>query len=201
MKRRYFIEETEGEEYLHKETWRVVKRQFDRPEDSRKGAMYDHLVAMVFASHTLEGYLNFIGDKILPELWKNERDEFKTTGITGKLAAILEECGLEPFENGRRPYSTAKALKKLRDKIAHPKTNKPKSRIIYSEGKEPPMFPKSLLETLVTREKAERARDDVRCIVDRVQAAAVAKFPKLHLGDDGLEGIINQHSHSTKLYE
>lgn len=201
MKKRHFIEESEGEEYLHKETWRVVKRQFDRPEDSRTGAMYDDLVAMVFVSHTLEGYLNFIGDKILPALWKNERDEFKKTGITGKLTAILAECGLEPFEKGHRPYSTVTALEKLRDNIAHPKTHKPKSSTIYSEGKEPPMFPKTLLETLISHKKAEQARDDVRCVVDRIHAAAVTKFPKLLLGDDGLEGIISQHSHSVKLHE
>jgi hypothetical protein len=40
----------------------------------------------------------------------------------------------------------------------------------------------------------------VRSIVDRIHAAAVAKFPKLHLGDDGLEGIMSMHSHSGKLH-
>lgn len=201
MKKRQFIEESEGEEYLHRETWRVVKRQFDRPEDSKKGRMYDDLVAMVFASHTIEGYLNFIGDKILPDLWKNEREEFSKTGIPGKLAALVKACGLEPFDKGRRPYSTVQALKKLRDCIAHPKTQKPKSSKVYSEGKEPPMFRKTYLETLISREKAERARDDVRDIVARIHAAAVARFPKLHLGDDGLEGIISMHSHSSKPHQ
>ncbi len=193
MRKRHFVEDFEGEEYLHKETWRVVKRQFDRPEDSKKGAMYDDLVAMVFASHTLEGYLNFIGDEILRELWKNEREEFSKIGITGKLATISKACGLEPFERGRRPYSTVEALKTLRDCIAHPKTHKPKSSTVYSEGKEPPMFPKTYLEGLISRQKAERARDDVRNIVARIHAAAVAKFPDLHLGDDGLEG---NHQHA-----
>jgi hypothetical protein len=199
MGKRKFVEDSEGEEYLHKETWRVVKRQFDRPEDSRKGAMYDDLVAMVFASHSLEGYLNFIGDKILPEVWKNEKEAFSGAGIEGKLATISTECGLEPFDKGRRPFSTVKALRRLRDSIGHPKTYKPKSSKVYSEGKEPPMFPKTYLGSLVSHEKARRARDDVRAIVDRIHDAAVAKFPKLNLGDDGLEGIMSMHSHSAKL--
>lgn len=163
--------------------------------------MYDDLVAMVFASHTLEGDLNFIGDKILPKLWKNERDEFSKTGITGKLAAVSRAWGLAAFEKGRRPYSTITALKKLRDSIAHPKTHKPKSSNVYSEGKEPPMFPETYLELLVSREKAKQARDDVRGIVERIHPAAVAKFPSLHSGDDGLEGIISQHTHSAKLHQ
>ena len=201
MKKQRFIEVSEGEEYLHKETWRVVKRQLDRSNKSRTGALYDDLVAMVFASHTLEGYLNFLGDKILPEVWKNERDEFKVTGFEGKLGAILEKCGLEPFDKGRRPYATVKALKKLRNDISHPKINKPKTTVVYSAGKEPPMFPKTYLETLVTHNKAVAAREDVQAIVNRIQAAANAKFPELKLGDDGLEGVLSKHSHSAKLYE
>jgi hypothetical protein len=201
MKKRRFIEETEGEEYLHKDTWRVVKRQFDRPEDSRKGALYDDLVAMVFSFHTLEGYLNFVGDKISPQLWKNEREEFKKTGILGKLAAVLDRCELEPFEKSGRPYATVKALKKLRDSIAHPKTHKPKTTTVYSEGKKRPLFPKTYLETLVSHEKAARARDDVRFIVDRIQAAAVAKFPDLNLGSDGLEGVLSMYTHAARPHE
>lgn len=63
------------------------------------------------------------------------------------------------------------------------------------------MFPKTYLERLISREKAERARDDVRDIVSRIHAAAVARFPKLHLGDDGLEGILSMHSHSSEPHQ
>ena len=199
MTKRQFIEESEGEEYLHKTTWLVVKRQFERPVDPKKGAMYDYLVAMVFASHTLEGYLNFIGDKILPELWKKERDI--EGGLEGKLSLILRECDLPDFDKSRRPYATVTTLTKLRNRIAHPKTHKPKSCTMYTEGKEPPLFPKTHLETLVSHEKALRARDDVKCIVDRIHAAAFSKFPTLHLGDDGLGGILSLHSHSAKLHD
>ena len=85
--------------------------------------------------------------------------------------------------------------------MAHPKTHKPKAKKVYSEGKEPPLFPKTYLENMVSPVKAKRARDDVRCIVDCIHAAAVAKFPDLHLGDDGLGGIISQHSGGARLLE
>jgi len=199
MSGRRFIYQSEGEEYLHKEAWRVVARQFERPDDPRKGAMYDDLVAMVFASHTLEGYLNFLGDKLLPKVWQNEREI--EGRLEGRLTLILRECGLPNFDKGRRPFATVAALTKLRNGMAHPKTHKPKASKIYSEGKEPPLFPKTYLETLVSHDKAMRARDDVRFIVDRIHAAAVAKFPALHLGDDGLGGIMSQHSHGVRLHE
>lgn len=193
MKRRRFIEESEGEEYLHKSTWQVVQRQFDRPDNPKQGSLYDDLVAMVFAFHTLEGYLNFIGEKILPDGW----EEFERISLEAKLTLILRECGLSNgFEKGRRPYQTVATLTKLRHSIAHPKTLKTKSREIYTEGKEPPIFPKSYLATMVSHEKALRARDDVKFIVERIHGAAAAKFPALHLGNDGLEGISRQYSTS-----
>src|SRR5580692_5004930 len=138
-RKKQIVEDAEGEEYLHKETWRVVNRQFDPPDDRKKGATYDDLVAMVFAAHSLEGYLNFIGDKILPELWQKEREI--EGGFEGKLARILQECGLNKFEKGRRPYSTVTELTTLRNNLAHPKTKKQrKRRKIYPEGKEPTLF-------------------------------------------------------------
>jgi hypothetical protein len=87
MKRR-FTEESESEEYLHKTAWSVVLRQIEHAEATPHGVLYDYLVAMVFAFHSLEGYLNFVGDKIAPELWADERETFKNTGLFGKLAAI-----------------------------------------------------------------------------------------------------------------
>ena len=68
MNKRRFIEEASGEEYVHRDVWRVVKRQIAYAEANPKGALLDDLVALVFASHALEGYANFLGAKIAPDL-------------------------------------------------------------------------------------------------------------------------------------
>lgn len=200
MKRR-FIEEAEGEEYIHKAVWQVAKRQLAHAEANPKGALLDDLVAMVFTSHALEGYVNFLGQKVAPELWENERERFRKTGLAGKLAALHERCGLEAPERGRRPYSTIRELKRLRDGIAHPKTRRTESRKEYAEGKDPPLFPRSYLEEIVSRERAQRAMQDVKEIVDRLHTAAVARFPGKQLGSDGLEGILWMRSTSAQLKE
>ena len=121
VKPRQLIEESEGEEYLHKVVWRVVQRQIDYAERNPKGALYDDLAAMVFAFQALEGYLNFAGEKIAPDLWRDEKSQFSNDGIAGKLAAICECCGLAPPDYGRRPYRTVRELKKLRNTVAHPR--------------------------------------------------------------------------------
>jgi hypothetical protein len=197
--RRRFIEEISGEDYLHKHVWRTVTRQLEYADKNPTGASYDHLVAMVFTSHALEGYLNFLGDKIAPELWVNEQEHFKGTGLDGKLAVLHEKCGLPMLEKGKRPYSTITDLKRLRDKIAHPKTIKTETKKEYDEGKEPPLFPQSYLDKAVTHQKAHRAMTDVKRVIERLHAEALLKFPNAKLGAKSLTGVLSTNSSSGRI--
>ena len=72
--KRRFIEQATGEEYIHKAVWLVVKRQIDHGANRPKGAQLDHLVALVFASHALEGYANCLGMKVAPDQGRDERN-------------------------------------------------------------------------------------------------------------------------------
>jgi len=197
--RRKLIEDSEGEEYLHKDVWRVVQRQIDYAEANPAGALYDDLIAMVFAFHAIEGYLNYIGEKIAPDLWGNEKASFSDSGITGKLAALCERCGLASPDYGKRPYGTVSELKKLRDAVAHPRTRKTGETVEYDERKPPPLFPKSYLSKVVSHKRAIRARDDVKDIADQIHAVARAKFSEANLGPDALDGIMSMRSTTTRL--
>ncbi len=197
--KRKFVEEGTVEDYLHRDVWRVVNRQLEYAKTNRTGALYDDLVAMVFSYHALEGYLNFVGAKLAPDLWKDEKKEFSDTGIAGKLTAICDFCGIDVFEKSRRPYSTVIALKKLRDSMAHPKTQKTNHRKEFVEGKTLPLFRPSYLAQLVSHQKAMRAHDDVRTIAARIYSAALSRFPNVHIGDDPFEGMISMNSATTRL--
>jgi len=201
LNKRRFVEEIEAEDYLHREAWRVVNRQIEYAEANPGGALYDDLVAMMFAYHSFEGYLNFVGEKIAPDLWKEERRQFGDTGIAGKLGAICVRCEISIPEKGRRPYSTVTQLKKLRDSMAHPKTYKTSQKTEFLEGKTPPLFRRSYLARLVNHTKAIRARDDVKFIADRIHSAAVNRFPTSRLGNDAFEGMFGMGSSTTRLVE
>lgn len=195
------IEESEGQEYLHKSVWCVVQRQLDYAAANPKGALYDDLVAMAFAFHTLEGYLNYVGGKIAPDLWSDEKEQFRESGVIGKLKALCERCGLATPDFGKRPYGTVSELKKLRNAMAHPRPQEIGGTVEYDERNPPPLFPKSYLAKFVSHEKALRARDDVKCIADQIHAAALAKFPGGDLGPDALDGIMSMRSSATRLAE
>jgi hypothetical protein len=203
MIKRRFVEEASGEEYVHKAVWLVVKRQVAHAKANPKGAALDDLVALVFASHALEGYVNFLGAKIAPDLWDDERTHFQQSGLDGKLEALHTKCGLPALDKGRRPYSTFRELKRLRDLIAHPKTIVfPPERTEYVEGKEPPPFVLGHLERAVSRLPAVRAMEDVRAIANRLHEAAVACFPDKGLvPGTALEGIMAMRISSLTLKE
>ena len=137
-----FVEEAKGEEYIHKIVWRVAKRQLAYAEAYPEGASMDHLVAMVFTSHALEGYSNYLLQKVAPNLWRDERKHFALTRLEGKLDALHDICGLSRLERGKRPWSTFEKLKKLRNSITHPRIKFIKICTVYREGKEPPLFAK-----------------------------------------------------------
>ncbi|MDP3553082.1 hypothetical protein [Methylocystis sp.] len=197
-KPRRFIERSDSEEYLHKAAWSVVKRQLQRAETERRGALYDDLVAMVFAFHSFEGYLNYVGEKIAPDLWKDEKHAFRSD-IYKKLKAICELCNIDRPDKSKRPYSTIQALQTLRDRMAHPKTHRAKGETKFVEGEEPEIFSPTLLDTLVSHESALQARDDVREIADLIHPAARVRFPDVGLGSDPFEGILSMRTSSMSL--
>ena len=197
--KRRFVEEGTTEDYLHRDVWQVVNRQLEYAKANPTGALYDDLVAMVFCYHALEGYLNFVGEKIAADLWKDEKKEFSDTGIAGKLTAICNVCEIDVFDGSRRPYSTVIALKKLRDSMAHPKTQKTDHRKEFIEGKTLPLFRPSYLAQLVSHQKAIRARDDVKSVAARIHSAALSRFPYVQIGDDPFEGMISMNTATTRL--
>lgn len=199
MSKQRFVEEASGEEYVHKAVWLVAKRQISHAEAHPKGAQFDHLVARVFASHALEGYANFLGEKVAPELLADERTRFRKTGLGGKLLALYERCGLPAPEKGRRPWSTIRKLKRLRDCIAHPRTQTTNKTTEYVDGKEPPLFAKSWMDRVVSHQNAVLAMEDVKAIVDLLHQAAMVRFPQSGLLPDGLEGILSIRSTSARI--
>jgi hypothetical protein len=78
-----------------------------------KGISYDILAELVFLAFSIEAQVNFLGSKLVAG-WK-ERD-----CVDDKFKKVLKQIGLTPDWN-KRPFSTARVLKELRDGLAHGK--------------------------------------------------------------------------------
>ena len=110
--------------YPHEILWRSAMTSLDliqKIEDARE----DHLSIQALLNGFLafEGFINFVGLKLFPDIWVDERrffsgDDYK--GIEGKVAYLFEKFGMH-LSKGQEPYQTFKKVKGIRDILAHPK--------------------------------------------------------------------------------
>lgn len=183
----------EGEHFLHRTLWEVVLRQMEHASNNPAGAFYDHLVAMVFALHTLEAYLNYCGEKLAPDIWANEREYFRREpyrGFDGKVRKVLQLAGLTEPPRNTRPYSSVWLLKNLRDLIAHAKTE----RIVatYLSG-DAPLFHETGLAGMVSASTASMVRQDTKEFIYAIHERAmtlVRNDPYFATGEP-LEGVFS----------
>ena len=180
--------ESDDDEFLLKEAWQVVKLHIQYAEVMPQHALREDLVAMIFAFHTMEGYLNYVGQKIAPELWKNGGMTFKT-GLSGKLNAVYERCGIGRPNQGRRPYSTLSELQRLWNRMARHPTRRPRGAIEILDHNRSPSLANSGLASVVSHRMAVKVRDDVKRMVDEINSAVISRFPQARLATDILEEI------------
>lgn len=187
-----------GELFTHRVLWECCQRQLEAAETARMnktGPLYFELAAMLMAYLTYEAYINFLGDRLAPEIWKDERNYFNTDpyrGIEGKLKKIAEICNIKDIQKGERPYQTIIELNTLRNYLAHAKPDKYEKVIEHSRENEPTLFHPEL-DQLVTPEKAKLAIDDVQAFVEYLHAEASSHVDDIWFGDEALEGP-SQHS-------
>jgi hypothetical protein len=187
----------EGEHFLHRKLWRVVVRQLEHASTNPQGAFYDDLVAMVFALHTLEAYLNFAGERLAPEIWRKERDFFKNEpyrGFQGKLNKVMELAEFPAQDESIRPYSTIQDLKRLRDLIAHAKTEKINATILSDDEA---MFHPTILGKLVSQGKAQIAKDDVEQFIELLHKHAKKKVDDVWFEGEALRGPMQYNTRSA----
>jgi hypothetical protein len=185
---------SEGEGYVHRWLWQVVLRQLDHAEENDAAPLLNRVVAMVFAFHTLEAYVNFIVEKLKPELL--ERQEWGGfLSFKKKLQKLLEALCLEAPDVTIRPYATVWELQRLRDKIAHGR-REVISAVHVHPTTEPP-WDAGFLES-VTPEMVANAVEDVDRFAEWIHAAARLKLPAdVSLKQEALRGILQITARTT----
>src|SRR5579872_1595803 len=140
-----------GEEVIHRTLWRIVIEQAEEAEKRCEGWSYPAVVARVFAYHTVEAYLNYVGERVAPEIWKDERNYFRNEpyrGALGKLRKVMDLVGL-PWTPDNRPLKTVLDLKEIRDLIVHGKAEKLQGEVIHPLHNMVP-YPVSTLRESIT---------------------------------------------------
>lgn len=191
----------DGESYVHKTLWTVMLRQMSSAEAQGVGSAYELLAGMVFAFHAFEAYLNYLGFKLAPEIWEKEREFFNEEsykGFYGKVRKVFELCGMEEPSRGKRPYSTIRSLKVLRDTIAHGKVEKIKRTVVHRVDERVPTLSWDLA-LQVSSKLAARAVADVDQVAKILHEAAKSRLPTedVWYGDLPFGGVHSYAKHKT----
>ena len=160
-----------GETFPHRLLWEIVEEQARLATERERDWSKPALVAMVFGFHTVEAYLNFVGERLAPEIWQDERNYFRREpyrGWDGKLRKVMELVGMPWPELVERPLATILELRELRDLIAHPKPEKLTSEIVHAEGTEAPFLISTLCSKFTPKDKLARAVSDLEHFLNQV---------------------------------
>jgi hypothetical protein len=166
------MHEITGEGFTHQQLWNCATTLLTQPETKSPKDMYYCMAGMVMAYFTYEAYLNFVGSRIEPTVWKDERKFFSKDpyrGTQGKLKLLCEKCGIE-VDRHKRPYATVQELGRLRDYLAHGKPDFYELEVDVEEGKEPDMFGNLKIYDLVSRDKAHRTLQDTEEFIEYLHA-------------------------------
>ncbi len=129
---------------------------------------------MLLSALAFEGYLNWLGSRIAPEVWEDERQFFSrhpTHGPLGKYRVLAKLLNLPTPDPSQGAFQTAKRLFKLRDRIVHPKTEAGERPVKFKEGNFPPNY-QSELGTEVSPDAATRAKDHVEKLAEELHREA-----------------------------
>jgi len=181
----------EGKELIHRRLWEIVEAEATLATELDEGWRNPTLVAMVFAFHTVEAYLNYIGELLAPDIWKDERNFFRREpyrGWDGKLRKVMELVALPWPDPVGRPLKTILELKQLRDLIAHGKSERLAGEVVHAPDTLSP-FPSSTLVSMITpKEKLTPVLPDVEQFLDQIHSLAASKTKDIWFGNRALQG-------------
>lgn len=184
--------EIEAEHLAHRLLW-LGAETLDGQRDEGAAAPFPAMASLLFVYLALEAFLNDLGTRIRPEIWRDERKFFgrKWRGTLGKLNYLAGELGLE-LPTDRRPYQSIKELDHRRNRLVHPRTSRFSRKVMTSDPAN--YFERNPLVTdLDDREFFARAREDVSQICNGLLARAPS-FVKDALGEDAFYGSIDRQT-------
>ena len=164
--------------YLYQSAIFSFEDGLKKEQKNQDGSFYNFLNAIILSAFTIEAYLNHCGEELI-EYW--ECIERVTT--LDKLRIISESSGAY-FDKSKRPYQTIKKLIKLRNLLAHAKTEMLEGKIQYHNFNEVHRkTPKSEWEKNCNKTSVKRILDDTDDLIKKIHLKVFNnEYPFLGMG-------------------
>ncbi len=163
--------------YSHSELYSIAQVALvDGREHQYRG---HHVTAIVMTAFALEAYLNFLGERVFP-FWS----EIERIPVENKMKTLCARLGVT-LDFGRRPHQSIKLLWKIRNSLAHARTE---SLSVEHEGfpEDNPDYPETQWERYCDASTATQLAEDVREVCDALHKESGLSGGALgHLGMQG----------------
>ena len=192
-----------GELFTHRLLWECCNELAETAHKARgSGAdpFYFELSSMLMAFLTYESYINFLGDRLGPEIWKREKEYFNKNpykGLEGKLKKVHEMCDISNIQKHKRPYQTIKDLSSLRTYLSHGKPDKYEKVVKHERGKDPGMF-YAKINQMVSEKHLNAAIHDVEEFIEFLHKKARRVGDEVSLDEKALEGVLQESMSDTR---
>lgn len=167
--------------FNHRIVWYAAIANLELIKADDEDSKYYALGAMVLTFFAFEGYLNWLGVLIQPDVWKDERRFFQKEpfrGTLGKHLFLREHLGLPALSKETRPFSTAIMLCEVRNVLAHTKPEKGERYVEYTFPDYPPTY-EGQLQTMINPDRAQMAREDIEDLANQLHAGSTTRYPNL----------------------
>jgi hypothetical protein len=138
----------------------AAKKALHIAETEKQGSLYFRMMAGVFSSFTVEAFLNHIGKRKIRG-WDNVESKL---GPYDKLIFIQNQLNLT-VDKSRRPYGTLKNMLKLRNALAHGKTEIISNIIIIDKPIENDKYPEPQWKILCSPGLVRKMFEDSESII------------------------------------
>jgi hypothetical protein len=156
-------------------------------DERRDGVFLDMMAAAAMIAFTFEGYMNFLGERVIKD-W----DEWQSP--VEKVKAIRKALAMDVDWN-KRPYATVKQIVELRKLLAHPRSHRAQPREFEAVGTDSELRKmlreyKPPYEMMITQAFINIAYEDVEAIWhDMLKVAKIDVHETWSGGTQGFEYI------------
>lgn len=174
-------------EYL----WSACEKAMEDAQTTDGSPWYYYFTAMTMAYFCYEAFLNHVLHHIAPDIFANEKEFFSKPpykGTEGKLKKVCEVAKIDFPNKGDTAYQQIQLLKKLRDFVAHGKTEQTSEVVEVADGHDAINI-QSTLHDLVTKKHAERSISEMKAFIISLNEQVRNKTHCDHLALFPLQGM------------
>lgn len=187
----------EEEIYTHEYLWRSASRLLEHAETQAEGRFYYLLPSLLMSYMAFEAFINFCGFVVLPELWKDEKKNFKGNGIEGKLKRIITELPNVTWQKFESPFQRIRDLENFRDIVSHGKVLATQYVTERKEDGSHFQF-KHSWDTYLSVQEVKSARSDIKSFCQLLLVDLRTHSDHSHLNFDAFEGSLASGIGSSK---